>query len=185
MAAKRIVQQPAASLPSDYAELLEDLKARIRTARVQAALAVNRELVLLYWDIGRSILERQQQESWGAKVIERLTDDLRREFPDMKRLSRANLFYMRAFAEAYPDREFVQQVAGQLPWFHNVTCKERNRVVVEYALRDVSKPLGVAEYRLAQALPAELQGALPSVEELEAELAKLDEGNLEEEGYGG
>jgi hypothetical protein len=64
-------------------------------------------------------------------------------------------------------------------------CKERNRVVVEYALRDVSKPLGVAEYRLAQALPAELQGALPSVEELEAELAKLDEGNLEEEGYGG
>jgi hypothetical protein len=63
-------------------------------------------------------------------------------------------------------------------------CKERNRVVVEYALRDVSKPLGVAEYRLAQALPAELRGALPSVEELEAELAKLDEGNLEELGYG-
>jgi len=56
---------------------------------------------------------------------------------------------------------------------------------VEYALRDVSKPLGVAEYRLAQALPAELRGALPSVEELEAELAKLDEGNLEEQGYGG
>jgi predicted nuclease of restriction endonuclease-like (RecB) superfamily len=64
-------------------------------------------------------------------------------------------------------------------------CKEKNRVVVEYALRDVSKPLGVAEYRLAQELPAELQGALPSVEELEAELAKLDEGNLEKQGYGG
>jgi hypothetical protein len=64
-------------------------------------------------------------------------------------------------------------------------CKERNRVVVEYALRDVSKPLGVAEYHLAQALPAELRSALPSVEELEAELAKLDEGNLKEEGYGG
>jgi len=108
-------------LPTGYGELLENLKSRIRTARVQAALAVNRELVLLYWDIGRSILERQQQEGWGAKVIERLADDLRREFPDMKGLSRANLFYMRAFAEAYPDREFVQQVAGQLPWFHNVT----------------------------------------------------------------
>ena len=64
-------------------------------------------------------------------------------------------------------------------------CKEKNRVVVEYALRDVSKPLGVAEYRLAQALPTELRGALPSVEELEAELAKLDEGKLKEEGYGG
>jgi hypothetical protein len=64
-------------------------------------------------------------------------------------------------------------------------CKERNRAVVEYALRDVSKPLGVAEYRLAQALPAELRGAPPSVEELEAELARLDKGNLKEEGYGG
>jgi len=346
-------------LPTGYAELLENLKSRIRTARVQAALAVNRELVLLYWDIGRSILERQEQEGWGAKVIERLADDLRREFPDMQGLSRRNLLYMRAFAEAYPDGEFVQQVAAQLPWFHNVMvltkvkdpserewylracvehgwsravllhqiesdlyhrqgkalsnfartlpapqselaqqllkdpynfdflsthdallerdlhrklvehlrdfmvelgvgfafvgsevhlevggedfyldllfyhlklrcfvvvelkttefkpeyagklnfylsavddllrhpqdnptvgillCKERNRVVVEYALRDVSKPLGVAEYRLAQTLPAELRSALPSVEELEAELAKLDEGNLEELGYAG
>ena len=107
-------------LPTGYAELLENLKSRIRTARVQAALAVNRELVLLYWDIGRSILERQEQEGWGAKVIERLADDLRREFPDMQGLSRRNLLYMRAFAEAYPDGEFVQQVAAQLPWFHNV-----------------------------------------------------------------
>lgn len=346
-------------LPTGYGELLENLKARIRSARVQAALAVNRELVLLYWDIGRSILERQQQEGWGAKVIERLADDLRREFPDMQGLSRRNLLYMRAFAEAYPDREFVQQVAAQLPWFHNVTiltkikdpaerewylraciehgwsravlthqiesglyhrqgkaltnftrtlpapqsglaqqllkdpynfdflsthdallerdlhrkliehlrdfmlelgvgfafvgsqvhlevggddfyldmlfyhlklrcfvvvelkttefkpeyagklnfylsaaddllrhpqdnptvgillCKEKNRVVVEYALRDVRKPLGIAEYRLAQALPAELQGTLPSVEELEAELAKLDEQDTEEQAYGG
>jgi len=61
-------------LPTGYGELLENLKSRIRTARVQAALAVNRELVLLYWDIGCSILERQQQEGWGAKVIERLAD---------------------------------------------------------------------------------------------------------------
>jgi predicted nuclease of restriction endonuclease-like (RecB) superfamily len=121
MVAKRIVQQPAASLPSSYAELLEDLKARIRTARVQAALAVNRKLVLLYWHIGKEILQKQEQEGWGAKVIERLADDLRREFPDMQGLSRRNLFYKRAFAEAYPDGEFVQQVAAQLPWFHNVT----------------------------------------------------------------
>lgn len=64
-------------------------------------------------------------------------------------------------------------------------CKEENRVVVEYTLRDVNKPLGVAEYRLAQALPAEFQGALPSVEDLEAEMTKLDASPLEEDGYGG
>jgi len=114
------VQQAAALLPAGYVELLEDLKRRIREARVRAALSVNRELVLLYWHIGREILKRQKQEGWGAKVIERLARDLRREFPDMKGLSRANLFYMRAFAEAYPDEQFVQQLAGQLPWWHNV-----------------------------------------------------------------
>lgn len=69
MVAKRIVQQPAASLPSDYAELLEDLKARIRTARVQAALSVNRELVLLYWHIGKEILQKQQQEGWAPRSL--------------------------------------------------------------------------------------------------------------------
>jgi predicted nuclease of restriction endonuclease-like (RecB) superfamily len=346
-------------LPTGYGELLENLKSRIRTARVQAALSVNRELVLLYWHIGKEILQKQEQEGWGTKVIDRLALDLAREFPEMKGFSPRNLKYMRAFAEAWPDEQIVQEVLAQITWYHNITllekvkdpperlwyveqtiehgwsrnvlvhqiesklyerqgkaitnfertlpapqsdlarsllkdpyvfdflslgpevqerdlerallnhlrdfmlelgvgfafvgsqvhlevggedfyldllfyhlklrcfvvvelkttefkpeyagklnfylsavddllrhpqdnptvgillCKEKNRVVVEYALRDVSKPLGVAEYRLAQALPAELRSALPSVEELEAELAKLDEGKLEEQGYGG
>lgn len=345
-------------LPAAYGEVLEKTKARIRTARVQAALAVNRELILLYWDIGCTILERQEKDGWGAKVIERLADDLRREFPDMKGLSRRNLLYMRAFAETYPNSVFVQQVAAQLPWFHNVViltkvknpaerewylsacqehgwsravlihqiesglyrrqgkavtnfsctlpapqselaqeilkdpynfdflgthdamleqglhkkllehlrdfmlelgvgfafvgsqyhlevggedfyiyllfyhlklrcfvvvelkttefkpeyagklsfylsatddllrhpqdnptvgillCKKKNRVVAEYSLRDVNKPLGVSEYRLAQALPDELRGALPSVEDLEAEIAKLDTSFIKENKYG-
>ncbi len=76
-----------------YQELLDDLKNRIRNARVHAALSVNRELILLYWQIGQAIQERQAQDGWGAKVIERLADDLRREFTDMRGLSRANLFY--------------------------------------------------------------------------------------------
>jgi predicted nuclease of restriction endonuclease-like (RecB) superfamily len=103
-----------------YQELLDNLKNRIRNARVRASLSVNRELILLYWQIGRAILERQALDGWGAKVIERLADDLRHEFPDMKGLSRANLFYMRAFAEAYPSEQIVQQLAGQIPWWHNV-----------------------------------------------------------------
>ncbi len=81
-----------------YGELLEDLKARIRTAQVRAALAVNRELVLLYWQIGREILARQREAGWGAKVVERLAVDLRREFPEMTGFSARNLKYMRAFA---------------------------------------------------------------------------------------
>lgn len=104
----------------NYNSFLHDLKTSIRAARTRAALAVNRELVLLYWQIGRDILKRQEQEGWGAKIIERLATDLRAEFPDMKGFSPRNLKYMRMFAEAWPDEQFVQQVVAQLPWGHNV-----------------------------------------------------------------
>jgi predicted nuclease of restriction endonuclease-like (RecB) superfamily len=107
-------------LPSDYGPWLAELKARIHAAQQQAARNVNRELVLLYWQIGRGILERQGREGWGSKVIERLAQDLRNAFPAMKGFSRANLLYMRAFAEAWPDQEIVQQAVGQLPWGHNL-----------------------------------------------------------------
>jgi predicted nuclease of restriction endonuclease-like (RecB) superfamily len=342
---------PAALIepPNGYADWLADLKTRIHTAQQRAALAVNRELVLLYWQIGRDILERQARQGWGAKVIERLAHDLRTAFPDMKGFSRANLMYMRAFAEAWPDAEIVQQAVGQLPWGHNLVlltrlkdpamrltyaqraiqhgwsrnvmnihietrlleregqavtnfkarlpapqsdlardtlkdpylfdfldvgkeadereiesaivqhltrfllelgagfafvgrqvhievggddffidllfyhlklrcyvvvelkagdfkpehtgqlsfylsavdsqmksvqdsptiglllCKKQNRVVAEYALRDSNKPIGVAEYQLVEALPAELQTSLPSIEQIERELLQADE----------
>lgn len=108
-----------------YANLLTSIKERIRTAQVRAALAVNRELVLLYWNIGREILVRQREEGWGAKVVERLASDLRSEFPKMQGLSPRNLKYMRAFAEAWPDDDFVQQAVAQLPWGHNVRLLDR------------------------------------------------------------
>jgi predicted nuclease of restriction endonuclease-like (RecB) superfamily len=103
-----------------YQTLLADLKQRIRTAQVRAALAVNRELVLLYWGIGKEILARQGQEGWGTKVIDRLAKDLRSEFPTMQGLSPRNLKYMRALAEAWPDEAIVQQAVAQIPWGHNV-----------------------------------------------------------------
>jgi len=106
--------------PEGYEDFLRDLKQRIRAAQIKAVLAVNRELILLYWTIGREILERQERAGWGAKIIERLATDLHNEFPDMKGFSRTNLLYMRAFAEAWPDESFVQQVVGQIPWGHNV-----------------------------------------------------------------
>ena len=107
-------------LPPDYNHWLTELKSRIHQAQQRASLAVNKELVLLYWQIGQDILIRQQREGWGAKVIDRLAQDLRNAFPDMKGFSRANLMYMRAFAEAWPDVVIVQQAVGQLPWGHNL-----------------------------------------------------------------
>ena len=101
-------------LPDSYAQFLADLKSRIQTAQIRASLAVNRELVLLYWQIGRDILDRQRRESWGARVIDRLAADLKRAFPEMKGFSPRNLKYMRAFAEAWPEEPFVQAVLAQI-----------------------------------------------------------------------
>jgi len=119
--------QPASltATPEGYAEWLLELKTRIHTAQQRATLAVNRELVLLYWQIGRDILARQAEQGWGAKVIERLAHDLRTAFPEMKGFSPRNLKYMRAFAEAWPDEEFVQEVLAQLPWYHQLALLDK------------------------------------------------------------
>jgi hypothetical protein len=76
-------------------------------------------MVLLYWDIGRVILDRQEQEVWGAKVIDRLSMDLRKTFSDMHGLSPRNLNYMRAFSAAWQDKAIVQRVVAQITWYHN------------------------------------------------------------------
>jgi predicted nuclease of restriction endonuclease-like (RecB) superfamily len=130
----------AASLPAGYAELLRELKARIRAAQIRAALSVNRETVALYWQIGRDILQRQQQQGWGAKVIDRLSFDLREAFPEMKGFSPRNLKYMRAFAAAWPDEQFVQQLAAQIPWGHNVRILSTATAVNSLCLRNIRTP---------------------------------------------
>lgn len=126
--------------PEGYADWLADLKNRIHTAQQRATLAVNRELVLLYWQIGRDILARQAAQGWGAKVIERLALDLRSAFPEMKGFSPRNLKYMRAFAEAWPEDVIVQQAAAQLPWGHNLVLLDRLTTAEEriwYAARAI------------------------------------------------
>ena len=269
-------------LPPDYADWLAELKSRIHAAQQRASLSVNRELVLLYWHIGRDILQRQSRDGWGSKVIDRLSQDLRNAFPDMKGFSPRNLKYMRAFADAWPDAAIVQEVLAQLPWYHQIAlldklrtaeqrhwyaakaikhhwsrnvlvlqiesrllersgqavtnfpvtlphpqsdlahesikdpyrfdflgltdasqereiehalvkhvtefllelgagfafvgrqvllCKSKNKVVAEYALADKSQPMGIAEYKMLDSLPAELQTNLPSIESIEQALA--------------
>src|SRR5439155_26877573 len=95
-----------------YSAFVSDLKRKIAEARHRAGLSVNRELILLYWNIGRDILARQEREGWGAKIIDRLADDLGRAFPEMTGLSARNLKYMLALAGAWPDVGFVQWVVA-------------------------------------------------------------------------
>jgi len=108
------------TMPEDYGHWLNELKSRIHHAQQRAARAVNSEMVLLYWHIGRDILHNQASQGWGAKVIDRLSLDLRIAFPEMKGLSPRNLKYMRSFAEGWPDAEVVQQAVAQSPWRHKV-----------------------------------------------------------------
>ena len=109
------------TLPMDYADWLADLKSRINGAKQRALLAANHEQIRLYHDIGREILERQSHQGWGAKIIDRLSSDLREAFPEMKGFSSRNLKYMQVFARICPELQIGQQSAAQLPWFHIVT----------------------------------------------------------------
>ena len=263
--------QPTLRLPADYADWLSQLKRDITQSQQRAALSVNAELVQLYGRIGRDILQRQSAQGWGAKVIDRLAQDLKDAFPDMRGFSSRNLKYMAFFAQHCPDGQIGQQPAAQLPWFHIVTlltqvhgpadrewyaaqtiqqrwsrstlelniknrlhlrqggalsnfearlplvfrscrrkartlfsirfswpqikaqddkptiglllCKQQNRLVAEYALSGIDKPIGIAEYQLLRDLPESLGSSLPSIAEIEAELASdvsdLDEKNKE------
>jgi len=108
------------ALPAGYATWLAEVKTHIRETRLRTALAVNSELIMLYWRIGRDILERQERDGWGAKVVERLSVDLRAEFPESRGFSSANLRYMKAFAEVWPDLAICQRVVGKLPWGQNI-----------------------------------------------------------------
>src|SRR3954464_4709955 len=101
IARKRMVKQAVSQLTLDYPLLLEDLRSRIRAAQTRAALSVNRELIHLYWEIGRRIVERQEREGWGRSVIERLAGDLQQSFPGLQGFSRSNIWRMRSFFLAY------------------------------------------------------------------------------------
>ena len=138
-----------AELPDGYPDLLIELKQAISTARVQAALAVNRELIALYWRIGSAIVQRQQAEGWGKSVVEQLSRDLRHEFPEMTGLSSRNIWRMRAFYLAWTDKNLPQPVAeiqdleklaqplsktakpnlpqpvAEIPWGHNIALLEK------------------------------------------------------------
>jgi predicted nuclease of restriction endonuclease-like (RecB) superfamily len=124
----------------EYQTFLEEVKSKIKQASYSAALSANKSILILYWDIGKSILNKQKKEGWGSKVVDRLSIDLNFSFPKMKGFSRRNLIYMRKFAEAYPEfvqvplaqiksesayNLIVQEPLAQLPWYHHITLLEK------------------------------------------------------------
>jgi len=109
----------------DYGSLLNEIKEKVRTSQIKAALSVNKELIALYWEIGRSIYRKQGEEGWGAKTIEKLAKDLKESFPHAKGYSRTNISYMVQFAKEYPEIEIIQQLVGQIPWGHNLILIQR------------------------------------------------------------
>lgn len=119
---RRIVQQPVAQT---YARLVADIKDRIRSAQYDALKAVNKELIALYWDIGRLIVERQKGDSWGKAVVERLAADLQAEFPGVGGFSSQNLWYMRQFYLEYHDKPKLQPLVGEISWAKHLVIMAR------------------------------------------------------------
>jgi predicted nuclease of restriction endonuclease-like (RecB) superfamily len=162
-------------MPEGYGALLAEIKQQIQGTRLRTALSVNAALVMLYWEIGQKILLRQGQEGWGAKVIDRISADLREAFPDMQGFSPRNLKYMRAFAAAYPDQAIVHQVGAQIPWKTNVVLIEKlkdpqlrlwyaqqtirngwSRVVLSHQIEtDLHRRIGQADNNFGDRLPPE------------------------------
>lgn len=112
-------------MPDDYAFFLQNLKVRIRQERIKTLVSANSALILMYWDIGCSILEKQKNAGWGARIIDRMAYDLKDEFPDMRGFSARNLKYMRTFCECWPKREIVQASLAQISWYHNIALIEK------------------------------------------------------------
>ncbi|NTW32917.1 MAG: DUF1016 domain-containing protein [Bacteroidetes bacterium] len=115
-----------------YFEILNNLKEKIRQARIKAIYTANTQLLVMYWEIGNAILQQQQAYGWGAKIVDRFSVDLKTEFPDFKGLSVRNLKYMRSFAEAYPDfYTIVQPHAAQLQSTNNQSNEFKQEIIAQ------------------------------------------------------
>ncbi|MCB9202525.1 MAG: DUF1016 domain-containing protein [Flavobacteriales bacterium] len=109
----------------EYNTLFVDIKQKIQNAQIKAIVAVNTELIILYWNIGNSILKQQQSLGWSASVIPLLSKDLKKSFPKIKGYSERNLSYMLRFAKEYNDEVFLQQTVAKIPWGHNILLIEK------------------------------------------------------------
>lgn len=114
------------ALPDGYEDFLKSLKNRIRQSQVRASFAVSHELIALYWEMGKDLVEAQKHHNWGDNVLGRIALNLKAAFPGVEGFSRTNLYRVRAFYLAYQDRpEIVPQLVGKIPWGHNAVLLEK------------------------------------------------------------
>tara|TARA_B100001564_G_scaffold285327_1_gene248214 strand:- start:3155 stop:4222 length:1068 start_codon:yes stop_codon:yes gene_type:complete len=118
-------KKPDFKITTSYKSLLVNLKEKVRSSQIKAALSVNSQLITMYWELGRDIVQQQEQYMWGSDFINQLSKDLSREFPEMKGFSRANLYNVKKFFLFYRTNEKVQQLVGQIPWGHNLLIIEK------------------------------------------------------------
>jgi len=119
------VSEELSKMPKKYNEFIHEIKQLVINERLKTILSANSSMIIMYWNIGKSILEKQKKEGWGAKVIDRLSFDLKKEFPSMKGFSPRNLKYMRSFAETWSDFEIVQRIVAQIPWRSNIILMQK------------------------------------------------------------
>jgi len=210
---------------AEYKTFFKEIKERIHKAQYDALKSVNKELINLYWDIGKSIVAKQEKLGWGKSIVETLAKDLQKEFPGIHGFSVQNLWNMRQFYSAYKDNPKLQPMVGEISWTKNVIyhrylrclvaielkvgafkpeyagkmqfylsalndraklpdenpsigiilCKEKSHTIVEYALKDTKKPIGVSTYRLTNKLPRKLKKYLPSPEEMIERIKSLEQ----------
>jgi predicted nuclease of restriction endonuclease-like (RecB) superfamily len=114
-----------AEMSDGYLQFIDSIKKEINNQRISVILKANSSMICLYWNIGNAILQKQQEEGWGTKVIDRISHDIKYAFPDMKGFSPRNIKYMRKFADEWRDYEIVQQVAAQIPWRSNMILLDK------------------------------------------------------------
>ena len=119
------IEQPQSVVPKEYKTFLKEIKERILSSQIKAAVSVNQELITLYWEIGSTVGKKQQEEGWGAKIVEKLANDLKSSFPDMKGFSIRNIRFMVQFAREYDNCEIVKQLVSQIPWGHNILLLQK------------------------------------------------------------
>lgn len=112
-------------MPESYPGFINEIKERVVRTRLETIVAANSAMILMYWEIGNAILQRQKNEGWGTKVIDRMSYDLKNAFPDIQGFSPRNLKYMRKFAEAWPDIAIVQRTVALIPWRSNITLLDK------------------------------------------------------------
>lgn len=112
-------------MSESYLDFIEKIKKEIRSQRISVTLNANSSMICLYWNIGKAILQKQEEERWGSRVVDRMAKDLKEAFPDMSGFSPRNIKYMRKFAECWPNFEIVQQVVAQIPWRTNIKLMDK------------------------------------------------------------